>query len=224
MTQEEKAKAYDEALERTSKLIDEGCLNKMTGEFIFPELKESEDERIRKAIIEGLREMKSSFHTISSIKIDDAIAWLEKQGEQKPAEYNRETSTDLRDIVDNEANAIWEEESTDGCHLVIDSFNMFYGICMQIAEAVVDYKKPAWGEEDKARFESCIKLLQTSDGYDTINVKWLKSLKYRYTWKPSEEQMNTLEQWLKDNQYKGDARYCYPIFELLYQDLKKLKE
>ena len=39
----------------------------------------------------------------------------------------------------------------------------------------------------------------------------------------SDEQMNTLEQWLKDNQYKGDARYCYPIFESLYQDLKKLK-
>ena len=43
-------------------------------------------------------------------------------------------------------------------------------------------------------------------------------------WKPSEEQMNTFEQWLKDNQYKGDARYCYPIFESLYQELKKLKE
>lgn len=43
------------------------------------------------------------------------------------------------------------------------------------------------------------------------------------TWKPSDEQMNTLEQWLKDNQYKGDARYCYSIFESLYQDLKKLK-
>ena len=49
-----------------------------------PELAESEDEKIRKAIIEGLRAMKSNFHTISSIKIDDAISWLEKQSEQKP--------------------------------------------------------------------------------------------------------------------------------------------
>lgn len=45
----------------------------------------------------------------------------------------------------------------------------------------------------------------------------------RNMWKPSDEQINTLEQWLKDNQYKGDARYCYTIFESLYHDLKKLK-
>ena len=36
-----------------------------------------------------------------------------------------------------------------------------------------------WSEDDEERFESCIKLLQTSDGYDTINVKWLKSIKDR---------------------------------------------
>lgn len=38
------------------------------------------NDKIRKALIEGLRAMKNNFHTISSIKIDDAIAWLEKQG------------------------------------------------------------------------------------------------------------------------------------------------
>ena len=57
---------------------------------------------------------------------------------------------------------------------------------------------------------------------------WFKSLKDRVqpqpTWKPSKEQMNTLGQWLKDNQYKGDTRYCYPIINSLYQDLLKLME
>ena len=82
MTTEEKAKAYDEATERAEGLINFCSDSELkTLEYVFPELKKSEDERIRKAIIEGLREMKSIFHTISSIKIDDAIAWLEKQGE-----------------------------------------------------------------------------------------------------------------------------------------------
>lgn len=39
--------------------------------------------------------------------------------------------------------------------------------------------KQEWSEDDEERFQSCIKILQTSDGYDTINTKWLKSLKDR---------------------------------------------
>lgn len=65
MTQEEKARAYDEALEKARKL----CAYPTTKSFIsdlqglFPELKESEDERIVK-------------------EYDSWIAWLEKQGKQ----------------------------------------------------------------------------------------------------------------------------------------------
>ena len=82
---EQKAKRYDEVVAMAKECItyipDEAVNKYMLN--MFPELKESEDEWIRKALIDGLREMKSSFHTISSIKIDDAIAWLEKQREQK---------------------------------------------------------------------------------------------------------------------------------------------
>ena len=59
-------------------------------EFIFPELRESEDERIRKGLIKGLSAMRDihKHQTFSddAININDAIAWLEKQGEQKPAD------------------------------------------------------------------------------------------------------------------------------------------
>lgn len=86
-------KRYDDALKRAEAILK--VAQNQTEIYnciitIFPELKESEvsneDEKIRRAIIEGLKEMKSSFHTISSIKIDDAIAWLEKQGKQKVAD------------------------------------------------------------------------------------------------------------------------------------------
>lgn len=81
MNTEQKAKAYDETLEKARKVysnISSGYSNlKKILENAFPELKESEDERIRKAIIE--------YFESCNIKHLDWIAWLEKQGEPKPA-------------------------------------------------------------------------------------------------------------------------------------------
>ncbi len=55
-------------------------------EQIFPELKESDDERIRKAIICGMNALKKGNKIyFADIYIDDILAWLEKQGEQKSA-------------------------------------------------------------------------------------------------------------------------------------------
>ena len=94
MTQEQKAKAYDEALKVIKGNLD--ALNEITetgAEIVniqsikncfyrvFPELKDSEDEKIRKAIIETLP--KYGYLSQTSIKVKDAIAWLEKQGKQE---------------------------------------------------------------------------------------------------------------------------------------------
>lgn len=54
-------------------------------------------------------------------------------------------------------------------------------------------------------------------------IKRLESLRPQNTWKPSDEQIKTLEKWLEDTRYKGDCRYVWPIFESLYNNLKKLK-
>ena len=88
---EEKAQRYDEALERAKCVIEQNPLMeylKKGIEYIFHELKEDEDERIRKALIELVRMVdKNPIHQIfgyGDIKYSDMIAWLEKQGEQKP--------------------------------------------------------------------------------------------------------------------------------------------
>ena len=49
---------------------------------IFPELKDSEEEKIRKAIICGMNALKNNQKkkTFADIPLDDCIAWLEKQG------------------------------------------------------------------------------------------------------------------------------------------------
>lgn len=97
-----------------------------------------------------------------------------------------------------------------------------------VDECVYGEQKPTeWSEEDEKQARQIERIAHNGGCTQKLQKQiadWFKSLKNRYTWKPSDEQINTLEQWLKDNQYKGDTRYCYPIFDSLYQDLKKLKE
>ena len=52
---------------------------------IFPELKESDDERIRESLLEYLHTLPNHY-SHSGVCAPEWIAWLEKQGEQKPAD------------------------------------------------------------------------------------------------------------------------------------------
>ena len=74
-------KKYKDALKRAKKLYEQGTIIE-TLSYVFPELKESEDEKIRKEII---RYLKRRLEISSSIPaaIGSWIAWLEKQGDQK---------------------------------------------------------------------------------------------------------------------------------------------
>ena len=71
---------YEKKLALAKEALESGSYDRETIKYIFPELKESEDERIKKAIIESLP--KYGYLPQTSIKVEDAIAWLEKQGEQ----------------------------------------------------------------------------------------------------------------------------------------------
>ena len=89
MTQEEKAKRYDELLLKLQKAkVDDNVCDEMyyrVIDDIVPELAKSEDERIRKAIhiyfdwLDGRKD----YAPKGKYTIRDMIAWLEKQGEQK---------------------------------------------------------------------------------------------------------------------------------------------
>ena len=80
---EAKAKAYDEALERAKKEWSNNLDNAYKNyrerlEIIFPELAESEDEKIRKALIGMFR----GYHIqkVGDFTDKDILAWLERQG------------------------------------------------------------------------------------------------------------------------------------------------
>ena len=83
-TIEEKAQAYDEALERANAAHkDEDRHLKATLERIFPELKESDDERIRKGIIRNLKYLMDKSQGFVKDELSERIAWLENQANQK---------------------------------------------------------------------------------------------------------------------------------------------
>jgi len=86
MTVEEKAKAYDEALKKVQPLYEQAKKDGnpiwSTYEHLFPQLRESKDERIRHALIEFLREAYSRGNAPEECA--KWIVWLDQPKEQKP--------------------------------------------------------------------------------------------------------------------------------------------
>lgn len=84
---EEKAKRYDDAIK-----IAKDSFNYpdypgfIRADVVFPELKESEDERIRKDLITYIKSIKGNTFDLT-MRSKDWLAWLEKQGEKKPFDY-----------------------------------------------------------------------------------------------------------------------------------------
>ena len=86
MTEKEKAKAYDEAIERAKKLYGNGI-----AEEIFSELKESDDEKIKNAILNHLKKMWGNCQDdVCGVHVEDAIAWIEKQDKKSSWKPSKE--------------------------------------------------------------------------------------------------------------------------------------
>lgn len=94
MTQEQKAEAYDEAIERASKLRVQNPFDTVSQmmEYVFPELKESEDaltwltRYIEEEAYSLSMDIRDNEDRTKLEKLKKSLAWLEKQGEQKPTD------------------------------------------------------------------------------------------------------------------------------------------
>ena len=74
-------KKYKEALNKAKELMTtSAAFDRFTIERIFPELKEDDDEKIRKWLISQLKIKSDDTNSDLNIMIDKAINWLEKQG------------------------------------------------------------------------------------------------------------------------------------------------
>ena len=135
MTQEEKARAYDEALERAKEQIKECGDNegrKKMIQNIFPELHELEDEKTRKALIQFLNDIKSfseSGRTSWAVRKEDAemcngfIAYLEKQ------KYDRMKPVyDNQDSFESALGKAWKDYNDSGA-ITVDGCEDNYVEC-----------------------------------------------------------------------------------------------
>ena len=94
---------YNEALERARELS-----KTITGanyEYIFPELKEDEDELtwLKNYISEEAyylsMDIRDCEDRLKLQKLQKSLAWLEKQGEQKPVEWSEYDEHKVKDII-----------------------------------------------------------------------------------------------------------------------------
>jgi len=115
----EKAKRYDEALEKARQL----CAYPTSKPFIsdlqdlFPELKESEDEKIKKVLVDYFKRYKEQeecgIKTFFGIPTDNIIAWLEKQVTPQV-----KTGIEWVNTIDDACDKRYSEEYAEGeyCH------------------------------------------------------------------------------------------------------------
>ena len=217
---EEKAKAYDEIMGKAKKELkacgDLDCDAARQIFRFFPELEEGEDERIRKAIINVFASHKN-YEVFFGVSVEDILAWLEKQGKQKPA-WSEEDEKILKDIKFNfEYN---KEKMSDA---LITQYDWFFDKVKSLKPQL----KQEWSEEDEHNLNSVINLVHnTRDGAWGSCVgerieSWLKSLRERYTWRPSDEQMEALDDFIYAK-YPNIEKYGAAV-KSLYQDLKKLR-
>jgi hypothetical protein len=155
---------YNEALERAKKL-QETCDNpSVVGwcEYIFPQLRVSEDEKIRKGLIEFFRDWGKTRSYCWNIYIPDILTWLEKQGEQKPANKpQRIISAEAKEAMYRQP--AWSEEDERNLQGIIDE---------------IEANKNQAPDYDRATYDRFL--------------SWLKSLRPQNRWKPSDEQLEAL--------------------------------
>lgn len=234
---EEKAQRYDLAIKRAKEINAEhskkGFKPSDDVMYCFPELVESEDERIKEDIIwclkhSGIKPDKPiNPHVRTTMK--EALAWLEKQGEQKPTHTDFSDLRTWKYIVDT---VLTEKE---GIGQYLDS-QFTEEVAKKLQKRFCNIQqKPTWSEEDKKMFDSIINVLEVTPSASFIPIKretmipWLKSLKERVKPKQKQELNEDTQQWIdaitKDYEewYKVNKDHSATI-QIKINILKSLKE
>lgn len=222
LTIESKAKAYDEALGKAKKLYEKGTITESIG-YIFPELEKSENERVRKALLNEFIHLQSKGYKFAGLEGEEIIAWLVKQGSVEEIVARCKKSWYNEGKIAGMAEGLSDDEKyQQGWHDALEKQNE---------------QNPAWSEDDERIALGIEQLCNCASLLNILPVKinkvrqWLKSLKDRVQpqkqWKPSEEQMDALEHFVRSI---GESGYASPynanlkLVHSLLNDLKKLKE
>lgn len=184
----------------------------------IPELIESEDEKIRKEIIDFVKS-RGGFK-------GDWIAWLEKKAEQKTVVIIPKFR--VGDVIRPKGStAEYTIESISGeCY-----HGKGWGLHLSNDDdyELVEQKPTEWSEENEDMINSIIRELIHQYNEEILQdtediIKWLKnrlkSLRPQNRWKPDSSMLICLEYAIKHINKDGDKR----ILSKLLEQLKKLRE
>ena len=217
------------------------CLGMM-----FPELREPEDERVRKGLIKLLTVASEAYLVESTgIKKDSYLAYLEKQ-EQNPAWsevellFRGEKVTVKRPFYRDDKGRGYSTAELDEDV----AWNALRVWCEKKGISLYDlYPKAEWSEQDETIIEGACNALEIH-GHTKL-ASMLKSLRPQYhgdvtmteaykmgleagkasSWKPSEEQMEAFRIYLYNPQYIDNSEDIkIKLVESLYNDLLKLTD
>lgn len=137
-------------------------------ERIFPQLKESDDEKIRKELISYFKQFANE--ELRGVNISDWIAWLQKQKTSEEAlQYLRENHSpsemsDFQAAMNIAVAKAYDKGYNDGLEKHGEH-------------------NPAWSEEDEKQFSFCCAAIElsnySSDEYRNYAISFLESLKDR---------------------------------------------
>ena len=179
-------KAYNEALERARNYYSttDSVADAKLIELIFPELKESEDEKIRKEIISALK------YANHKGVYNKHLVWLEKQDEQKPTQeiesFEAEHGKYYYCIKDYFCGG--KKQASKG-----DVVQALRGLPIMGLKDASEYflplnsieKKSAWSEDDEIGWTNTMIMIKevASNHYTKDSIKlvidWLESIKKR---------------------------------------------
>ena len=157
---------------------------------IFHEIQKSENERIRKSLINLFKiENFNGYTTLNGIDVDDVITWLEKQGEQETDEWKEGNIIRHGGILALVIKGRRAMKSNGEIFTVQYPDEWVKAAPNEIEHFLNEFEKqgeqkPKWTEEDDIiRFE-LIKRMEALDHYwnrptDQKLIDWIKSIKQR---------------------------------------------
>lgn len=165
-------KSYEDALVSIREVYNQAdAVTKATLEAKFPELAESEDERIRKNLIEWVREFKKLNPTNPehNAECSEAISYLEKQKEQPADAKSERVIKAARRVLNN-----WLD-GTDCPDVSGDFAELEYAIREYDGEEKQKEQKPVeWSEEDERIANEIL------DHFNTGNAEWFNWFNARF--------------------------------------------
>lgn len=226
---------HKEEIVRATQLWECGDITRENLEYIFPELAESEDEKIRKTIIRFFKDQYSNETEMydGSVTVGKAIAWLEKQENKKSFGLNEEKK--IKNVIrgwiytlpasffDNgiskEEILTWLEKQGDKDKLIqeLGEYKVKY------TQEVLEKHLKTINKDDERLRKTTIAFLKdfAEQGYENAVecIDWLEKQVDHNKWKPSKDEMDALYG-LAYITNKMDDKKDEAITKL-YQDLKR---